>query len=690
MLWKSSRTPVGFAIHRTTLFVCLVILTLVQVVAAQDSPKAESEVTLEPVVISAARLADEFQDVRRVPGQVYVVTGQEIARTQARTVQDALRQVVPGIVSFDQIGNSYQQTVDLRGFNGQPTSVSVFVDGVRVNDPDTNAVNLDLISVQDIERIEVLPGATAVYGKDALAGVINIITKRGGRSPQTTVESGYGSYNHYRLWANTSGPIKAFDYYAGFQWERESGSRTYSDALITNFTGRLGYRPTEKTDLSLQYNYANNRLEQPGLIPLSTIGQDREQSPRASLYSNELSAVTFQGRQQLGWGVSLAANGFYRQTSREGLDFSNNFSGVTDTKIAGGTLQATSETRFWGRTNRFVLGGEYQSSWVDVASQSAFFSSDLNIDTIDTAFFVQDTFDVTSEIAVTGAVRYDSSSITFRDNLVSANDGDKRFSQWTPRAGITYTPLQVVTLYFNYGQGFRVPTTDDLFAFQGFGSNPNLKPVKSETYEGGVRTRPLEWLEVRGALFFTNVRDEILAIPDPTPACAFCATLTNVAKTQRQGVELEARARLHDSLDVMATYAYTDARYTENASTDPGLPQKGDRVALVPFHRATAMITYRPVQGLAVSLDGLYVGQQVLLNNETNQTTFRVQDYYALNARVSYTWQYLTAFLRLNNLTNNKYETYGAWSSFFGQPFLMPAPGFNVFGGVTVRFENYY
>jgi len=659
-------------------------------VHAQEKRAEESELTLEPVVVSAARLADDLQEMRRIPGQVYVVTGEEIARTQARSVQDALRQAAPGIIFYDQIGNSFQQTVDLRGFNGQPPSVSVFVDGVRVNDPDTNAVNLDLISVQDIERIEVLPGATALYGKDALAGVINIITKRGGKSPQTTVETGYGSYNHYRLWANTSGPIKWFDYYAGVQWERESGSRTYSDGRITNFNGRLGYRPTDTTDLSLQHNYANNRLEQPGLIPLSTIGQDREQSPRSSLYSNELSAVTFQGRQHLGWGFSLAANGFYRQTSREGLDFSNNFSGVTDTKMAGGTLQATSETRFWGRTNRFVLGGEYQSSWVDVASQSAFFSSDLNIDVIDTAFFVQETFDVTSEIAVTGAVRYDSSSITFRDNLLPANNGDKRFSQWTPRAGITYTPLPIATLYFNYGQGFRVPTTDDLFAFQGFGSNPDLKPVRSQTYEVGVRTRPLDWLDVRGDLFLTQVQNEILSVPEPTPLCPFCATLRNVAKTQRQGLELEVKARPHESFDLMATYAYTDARYTENTSAEPSLPQKGDRVVLVPFHRLTGMITYRPIQGLSVSLDGLYVGQQVLLNNETNRTTFRVQDYYALNARVSYAWKFLTVFVRANNLTNNKYETYGAWSSFFGQPFLMPAPGFNVFAGVTVQVKDYY
>lgn len=662
---------------------------------AQAPPAAEPELAAEEVVVSATRLADSIQELRRVPGQVYVVTGEEIARTQARSVQDALRQAVPGIIFYDQIGNSFQQTVDLRGFNGQPPSVSVFVDGVRVNDPDTNAVNLDLIAVQDIARIEVLPGATALYGKDALAGVINILTKRGGKSPQTTVETGVGSYNHYRLWANTSGPIKDFDYYAGVVWERESGFRTFSDGRITNVNGRLGYRPSDQTDLSLQYSYANSRLEQPGLIPFSTIDQDRRQSPRSSLYSNELSAVTFQGRQQLGWGFSLAANGFYRRTSREGVDFSFNFRGTTDTDTAGGTVQMTNEAQLWGRTNRLVVGGEYQSSDVKPASTSAAFgfisSSSLEIDETDAAFFAQETFDLTPEITLTGAVRYDSTSITFQDLLVPANNGSQWFGRWTPRAGVTYTPWPILSLYFNYGQGFRVPTTDDLFAFPP-SSNPNLKPVTSHTYEVGVRARPLGWLDLRGDLFLTNVQDEIVFVPQPTSLCPFCGQLQNSPQTRRQGLELEITARPVDSVDLVLTYAYTDARYSADASGVPGVPRilKGDRVPLVPFNRLTGTITYRPIQGLQLSLDGLYVTQQVLLNNETNQTAFRVQDYYVLNARAAYTWKFLTAFVRVNNLTNNTYQTYGAWSSFFGEPFLMPAPGINVFGGLTVQVKDYY
>ena len=675
----------AFVVTKFMVVGCLVVLLLGRLASAQDSPSQESVLVLDPVVVSAARLADAIQELRRIPGQVYTVTAQEIDRTKARSVQDALRLAVPGIVFYDQVGNQFQQTVDLRGFNGQPNpSVSVFVDGVRVNDPDSNAVNFDLISIQDVERIEVLPGATAVYGRNALGGVINIITKRGGKAPQTTVEGALGSYSHYRVKANTSGPIKDLDYYASVVWDRESGFRDSSDGRVTNFTGRVGYRPTDKTDLSLGYSYVNDHLEQAGTLPVSVLLQDRTKSLTPSIYRNELSSVIFQGRQELGWGFSLAANGYYRQTSKEGISYFSGgfFRGTTGTETPGGALQLSNETQVWGRTNRFVLGGELQHGTVDAVSGGTFGPGQRKIDENDVGLYAQETFDLTRQLVLNAAVRYDVNKYRFVDQLNSLANGTRSYDSVTPRAGLTYTPWSVLSLYTSYGQGFRVPTTDELFAFPGFGSNPDLKPVKSETYEVGVRTRPLGWVEVRGAIFRSNVQDDIVFDPLAPPF----GQNRNAPKSRRQGFELEATLHPHDQVDLVATYAYTDARFTAGVAP----VASGDRVPLVPRNRLTGMIAYRPVQGLEVALDATYVSQQLLLNDEANQTSFRVQDYYTVNARASYTWKSLTAFLRLNNLTNNKYETYGVLGGFPTQPNYMPAAGINVLGGLTIRFENYY
>ena len=658
---------------------------------AQAQPVGERELPVEEIVVTATRLADIIQELRRVPGQVHVITTEQIQRERPRTVPEAIRQV-PGIVTYDQNGNTFQPLVDLRGFNAQPTpTISVFVDGVRVNEPDSNGVNWDLIPIQDVERIEVLPGATAVFGRNALGGVINIITKRGAKTPQTTIESALGSFNHYRVSANTSGPIKDFDYYFGVVQDRESGFRDFSDGRVTKATGRLGYRPSEVTDLSLSYTYVNDHLEQAGTLRLSDLAQDRRRNITPVDFSaNELNAVTLQAGQKLPWGFSLAGNVFFRETSRElvNVGLTSVSRGITDTNSTGGTLQLSQEVRVWDRVNRLSVGGELEHSGVNSATSGSFgafpFASKRLIDEDAAGFFAQDTIDLTRELALTAAVRYDTTKFQFEDELTPANNGSKRYSRVTPRAGLTYTPLSVLTLYFNYGEGFRVPTTDELFAFGVGSSNADLKPVTSRTYEIGLRARPTGWLETTTAFFLTDVKDEIVFDPTVPPF----GLNRNSPKSRRQGVELGAKIRPHAQVDILMNYTYTDARFRARAALSTGTVEAGDHVPLVPIHRANGTVTYRPLPGLELSLNGQYIGRQVLLNDEANQNPFRIQDSFVLNARASYTWSWFTWFLHVNNLTDRKYETFGILSG--GNVFLMPAAGINVLGGLTIRFENYY
>jgi iron complex outermembrane receptor protein len=542
-----------------------------------------------------------------------------------------------------------------------------------------------------VERIEVLPGATAVFGQNAIGGVINIVTKRGGRAPQTTLEAAGGSFNHYRLSANTSGPLGDFDYYGSFKLDRESGFRDASDGRVTQATGRFGYRPSQATDLSLAYSYVNDHLEQAGTLPLSVLQQNREAniSP-VDFYANELSTVTFQGRQKLPWGFSLAGNAFYRQTSRElqTVGLTSVARAITDTDSTGGALQLSHEAGVWDRLNRFVIGGEIQTSDVDSGTNGSFlgfpFTSQSLIDQDVYGFFAQDTFDLFPELTLTAAVRYDSTRLDFVDGITPANSGSKSFNRWTPRAGLTYTPLPVLTVYFNYGEGFRVPTTDELFAFGVGFSNPDLRPVTSQTYEVGLRARPLQWLETTLAFFLSDVQDEIVFDPTVPPF----GQNVNAPESRRQGVEVGVKLRPHETVDILLNYTFTDARFTTQASLSTGLVQDGDRVPLVPRHRVNGTVTYRPLPGLELSMNGQYVSSQVLLNDEPNQNPFRIQDYLVLNARASYTWRHFTWFIQGYNLTDADYETFGVLN--IGQVFLMPAAGINVLGGVTIRFENYY
>ena len=310
--------------------------------------------------------------------------------------------------------------------------------------------------------------------------------------------------------------------------------------------------------------------------------------------ATEQSAVTLQGRQQLRWGFSLAGNAFYRDTSRDlqttGLSSSGR--AFTDTGTPGGTVQLSHDIQFWGLRNSFSTGGEIRHSDVSTSSTSTFGPSKRSIDEDSYGFFAQDSLDLLPNLTVTGAVRYDVTKYDFTDDLAPVNNGDTRFNKVTPRAGLTYTPWDPVTLYGNYGQGFRVPTTDELFAFAGLGSNPNLRPMTSTTYEAGLRLRPLNWLEMTGAYFLTDVQDEILFLPDPT-GLTFGQN-QNAPKSRRQGVEIGARLRPHERVDLQLNYSYTDARYTSQTVLFGTTIDPGDRVALVPLHRAFARVAVRP------------------------------------------------------------------------------------------------
>ncbi|HWU39373.1 MAG TPA: TonB-dependent receptor, partial [Candidatus Acidoferrum sp.] len=480
--------------------------------------------------------------------------------------------------------------------------------------------------------------------------------------------------------------------YVNLGLDRGSAYRTYSDSRVSTASGRLGYLPSEATDLSLSYTYVNNRLEEPGTLTLAEVSQNPRQSVTQGLSTNEFNTVFLNGRQQLGWGFSLAGNLSYRGSSQDQNNFGRfSVAGLTtNTNTGSGVLQLSHEDRFWERQNRFSMGGEFQYSQVKSTGSGSFggfpFASQQSITENIAGIFAQDSFDIISQLNLTAAVRYDSANIRFTDEIDPTNSGSHWYGRVTPRVGLTYTPLSLLTLYANYGQGFQIPTTNELFSLGPFGSNPNLKPVKSQTVEVGLRARPVNWMETNLALYQTNVSDQIFfVVTDPL---TFSGRNENLPKTRIRGAEVGVKFHPHEWVDILLNYSYTKSQFQTNFTLFSGDVQKGDRVPLVPLTRVNGTVNFHPLQGLEVGVTGLYVSRQVLLNDEPNQSYYRIQDAFLLNAQAAYTWKWLRFFLQGNNLTNKRYQTFGIVSG--GTIFVMPAPGINVLGGLTIRFENYY
>jgi iron complex outermembrane receptor protein len=702
---------------------------------AQGPPTEPDVVRLPEVVVTApARLPEISLSSGEVPASVQVITGEEIRRSGALTLQDLMQQL-PGVHLNDEQGNSYQPDLSFRGFTatsvtGTPQGISVFVDGVRVNEPAVEEINFDLLPLDDVERVELIRGPIAVFGRNTLAGSLNIITRRGGAEREIVPEVSGGSFGRQKYRVHLSGTEGPIDYYfAGSQF-MEDGFRDDTDSRLSQFFGKLGYREGG-TDITLSYQYQNNKIKQAGSLPLRDLLVDRERNfTGGDFFEPNLHQATLNAHQALGSGFSLALNGFVRKLDAEQFNVSRisaNTRLFNDTLSGGGTLQLTHEGRFLGRKNLLTLGAEYARHEVDIRvfeeSSDAIHSkleSDLSDSQDTVGFYIQNTAELGrglllsgDSLILTGALRYDYVRHDITDK--SPNDpgkatGRATFDRFTPRAGFNYNLSDNYGIYLSYSEGFRAPAfleltcadpTAPCVGIQA-GVAPdtsffNLRPVKATNYELGFRARPVPWLEGSLAIYRTDVSDDIFSVAGSSPLRPITIFFQNIGDTRREGIEMALRG-VYERLEGHVNYSYTRATFetdVELASPrTPGVTQqvrKGDEIPLTPNHRINAGLRYRLHEWVTLSLNLSYVGDQFFRGDDAN-TQSKLEDYVVLNAGIDVRWQRFAGFVKINNLLNNDYETFGTFAPNAKlpgnpiEPFLTPAPPINVMVGASYRF----
>src|SRR2546426_2415123 len=584
-------------------FLLFLVFSPIFCLAAEPNP----DETLPPVVVTSTRLKDVEQEISRIPGKVIVITEEDIKELGAKTIQEIL-QYQSGVVLYDQLGNEFQSTVDLRGFNAQPvTATSVFVDGVRVNEPDFNTINFDLIPLESIERIEILPGTATVFGRNALGGVINITTKRSRKDdkPHFSVEAGGGSFSRQKYTFATDGPLlfPNFDYYFGVTRELTNGFRDASGGRITRLLGKLGYRLGDNTDATLSYTHVQDHLKQAGSLPLSILHRDREANfTPGDFFDADLDLVALNVRQKLPAGFSVALNGFVRDNNLVGFVRGQSNESTLDTAVlsGGGTLQLTHEGNILTKKNLLNLGVEYANNRFSITNSGAFFGSPFltkqstreNV----VGLYLSDSFSIFESLVLTGGLRYDRDSLDFSDKLDSRLNGEKAFNRVSPKAGLVYAPFKNLSLFFSYSEGIRTPTVTEIFAQGPFGSNPSLVPMKSQNYEIGAKARLQDWLDTSLNVFYTPVRDEILfVVTDPV---TFTGRNENINRTLRRGIEASLKARYGKWLDGFLNYTLTKATFENDVLLFSGQVKKGDELPLVPHHRVGVGTSFHPIEGL--------------------------------------------------------------------------------------------
>jgi iron complex outermembrane receptor protein len=339
------------------------------------------------------------------------------------------------------------------------------------------------------------------------------------------------------------------------------------------------------------------------------------------------------------------------------------------------------------------------------------------------AVYLEDTFDIArhlfgarDSLILTLGVRWDWLRHDIDDQSPTEQDrasasGVSTFNRANPRFGINYNFTPSNGAYFTFGQGFRAPAFLELSCAgpaavcpglqAGVAQDPPLSPVRVNNYEVGARLRPWPWLGIEAAMFRADVLDDIFAVsPTGTTGLFF----QNVGNTRRQGIELDAQATVARDWDVRLNYTYTQATFRSDLELTtsrlvPGCDeppctepvQKGNSLPLIPRNRLNVSVDYRVMPWLTLRVSGAYVGSQWFRGDEENVEP-KLSSYFLMSAGARAHYRALSAFLTINNLLNNKYETFGTFApnaKVAGapiEPFLTPAPPINVVGGVSYRF----
>jgi iron complex outermembrane receptor protein len=682
-------------------------------------PPGDEGFEIPAVVIGATRLPDVGIDLRRFPGNVTVVTAEDIKAKGARTVPEALLDV-PGLTTFyDVTGNVFQQTIDLRGFNGDPVGVTVLVDGARVNEAGLNQVTWEAIPLDDIERIEILPGpGGAIVGRNALSGIINIVTKRGAGRIAAFGEVAGGSFGRFRPRASLGGSLPyGFDFQGGYTRDQDDGWRDDSGGRVNQAYGKLGWRYKDATDVALTYNYTQSRIRQAGSLTVFELNTDPRQNPTCcDINPSNLGLWVLNGRQQLPWGFSLAVNGFERSLASSsrvtGRTSVSNLTGQSDQW--GGTVQVGHESAPFGWRNVLTFGVDYQRNETDsllignFPSFLATTSDDQGLQEDMVGFFGQDVLDITRYATLTFGLRYDRDMQHLTDrggSLISPfgfaatpnRSGFARTERLLPRAGITVRPTDWSTLYFSFAEAYRPPTTNEILGTgaQFLGGGIGLDPVLSRNLEVGGRVKVAPWAEASLALYNTEVRNEIFPVVVGVDAFGFPQTQNqNIPKTRRRGAELGIKGWWRPWADGFVTYSLADATFesTFPLASPSGVGvvnvRPGDRIPLVPQHRLNLGVNVHPLSWLTLSANTHWVSDTVPALDPYN-IAGRQAGYWVTNAAIRALYKGLTAFINFNNVFNQQYETFSVLANFQGanQVFRVPGMPFNVFGGVSYRYE---
>jgi outer membrane receptor protein involved in Fe transport len=629
--------------------------------------------TLAPIEVRASIIPAAGPAVGSgVPARISTVTGREIDAWEPRLLGDALGSQA-GVSLYDDLGSPYKLTISTRGFSAGPTvglppGVSVFLDGVRQNEPDAQEVNFDLLPMEHVQRVELLSGSASLLGPNSLGGAVNLVTRRGSGPPSGELELARGSFSAVSGEGSLGGrSLRGWDYYLGAGYEREDGWREATNAENANAflnVGTLG----ERRGLSLQTFGSRSRARTAGSLPESIF----RSSPRTNFTAGDFEDLNAQQAALSGYAPVGNGQVFFTAYGRRSRAERFNVNQPPDDDVRAFTTNHTVGGNADWRRSAGLSGGaatlalragiDGSANWVHVRifaepqdGSPAALTTDVKSPSLGLAAYTLADLQW-GRVTVSAGARYDYVRVPFRDQLDPTRDTTSTYQRLNPRGGVSVDLGRGGAVYASVGRSFRAPAIVELACADpaaacplpfALGEDPPLLPVTATTYELGGR-----WAvgpaAVTGSVYRSEVRDEIFFVASETALLS--GYFTNISRTRREGLELAVELSFGERLTGYANYAFTwatfrsaaelfsiraDSGFAGNPLAGPNDVTAGDRLPLVPNHQVKVGALAQLPGGGEVGLDARLVGAQWLRGDEANETQ-PLDSYIVLNARAGY------------------------------------------------------
>ncbi len=607
---------------------------------------------LDQIIVTGARAPITVGDVGSA---VTIITRDDIERRQVRYVSELLR-TVPGFAVSHTGAVGSQTQVRVRG--SEANHVLVLVDGVRANDPATgDEFRWEYLATANIERIEVVRGAqSALWGSDAIGGVVHIITRSGSES------SGFGGYleggSDDTMNGAVNGALNGEGWSLGFGFEqlttdgsnisRTGDEKEDSDVATASLNAR--FQPSEA--MSLQIGARSiDAYTQFDSVDFFTTGLPSDSNVATDTTQNYVQLGASFGATEARLRQHLTAR-YFDSDNRNLLDDVEDSSAASDRMTLGYQADIT-----FGR-NLLSLAAEHERTQFEQRGAVNF--GDPNQD---------QELNTTSGIVDFQGRAGDRVTYLLSARLDNHSDFDNAL---TGRASLAWRANDLLTLRANVGTGQKTPTFTERFGFfpGQFIGNPDLKPERSLSYDLGLIYQVSGAASFEVALFEQDITDEIDGfVFDPASSLFTAANLDTDSK--RSGIELGTRLALTENLGIDLSYTYTDA--TENSSRELRRPR----------HAGSAQIDYGFLQSRArVTLSADYGGtrQDIFFPPFPNPSEIVTLDNYWL---VDLAAQYevsedVTLFVRASNLLDESYE----------QVYGYRTQGRSTYAGIRASFGN--